>query len=982
MAKMNEVEGFLEDHPEFLAQYLQRKMQKAVTNYLEYNPKFLSEYLRNRPTRDLNGLSAKSNKLVKPCRLEDTVKQSKELSKVPRKLVVKNVVSTPASQNRSSSSSKLKWNDLRSKASRNAFVLHGQTEKSCSKPTKKRSHKRGICEDARLIDLARELATTEDPDKFCFSALRHVAELLNAERCSLFWMRDNAKGDGKELASRLWNITSKSTFKDVVCDAKNELVVPITVGIAGLVASTKTPINVANAYEHQNFNKTIDNKTGFETRDILCHPLILEKEDRVVGVAEVVNKKSEEPFTEKDEEVLDHFVVLCVLAIQNSRHSSQIKRLQQAATLQETLSGRIAKLWPSRSYDDVNKEVIHQISELITCERYTLAIALVDNCNIEGCLQFARSYDMLIQKSKGGLFDDDEEEASNKVDVIKLKKNDWIFSHKVIQKVIETKKMLNMGKITPFSEFKLEDAKKEFSLKSVLCVPYYDEADRLLGVLHLANKKKGFDENDEAIIESVRPYIMNGLLFANGFNSIVINKAKTDVADDIVRFHTRAFAEEVDRVINEPVPEGEKYNLYQFSFSDLPMTNDETVLGAMRMFEDLDAFNLFKIPKEKMLRWVISVRRCYRPVYYHNWRHGFNVAHTMFLMLDRLKTATMTPGISEIFTPMERFTLVVAGFCHDIDHRGTNNAFLIRAGAPLAVLYNTSTLENHHYDTCLRISSMEGNNIFEHFTEDEFKASCELMKHAILATDLALYFQRRNTFKAILEKQAAERDFSGDNRMLLMSMMMTACDLSSITKPWEVQQKMAKLVTSEFYDQGDQERKLFGTEPMPMMDRSKSDDLPNMQIGFIDGVCSMAYEMMADFCPEFSPLRDGMKDNRQRWRERAIEQGKPDPDAPKERKEDKKEYGDLWVKYWNMDPENYIWGIDPNEKPPDVVIERVVFSPKKKAKSSSAANSQIDNDNSEIKTKKRRKNKVASENASQSPKPQEAEGKSKTCRIM
>ena len=28
------------------------------------------------------------------------------------------------------------------------------------------------------------------------------------------------------------------------------------------------------------------------------------------------------------------------------------------------------------------------------------------------------------------------------------------------------------------------------------------------------------------------------------------------------------------------------------------MTDDETVLGAMRMFEDLDAFNLFKIPKE------------------------------------------------------------------------------------------------------------------------------------------------------------------------------------------------------------------------------------------------------------------------------------------------------------------------------------------------------------------------------------------------
>jgi len=55
---------------------------------------------------------------------------------------------------------------------------------------------------------------------------------------------------------------------------------------------------------------------------------------------------------------------------------------------------------------------------------------------------------------------------------------------------------------------------------------------------------------------------------------------------------------------------------------------------------------------------------------------------------------------------------------------------------------------------------------------------------------------------------------------------------------------MAVLVTNEFYDQGDMERELFGTEPMPMMDRSKSGDLPKMQIGFIDGVCSMAYQVV------------------------------------------------------------------------------------------------------------------------------------------
>nr|XP_018671265.1 cGMP-specific 3',5'-cyclic phosphodiesterase isoform X2 [Ciona intestinalis] len=835
-------------------------------------------------------------------------------------------------------------------------------------------------ESVLLLELAREISDTDDQDKFCFQALRHVVSIVNAEKCSLFWMRDSAKGDSKELASRLWNITPKSTFDDVVCDSKNELVVPVGVGIAGLVAETKEAVIVSNVYEHPNFNKTIDEKTGFESRDLLCQPLVLKREDKVVGVVEVVNKKNKEPFTTEDAQVLEHFLVLCNLAIQNCRGAAQITRLQQAATLQEDLSSKISKLWPSRSYDDVMKEVVMQISDLIQCERYTLAIALIDNCNIEGCLQFAKSYDLLLQKPKASMFDDEDQPIVKTVEVNKLKKNDWVFSHKVIQKAVETKQMVNVAKITPFSEFKLEDAKKEFSLKSALCVAFYDGTDRLLGVLHLGNKKKkGFDENDEAVIQSVRPYIMNGLLFANGFNSIVINKAKTDVAEDTVRFHIRPWQDEVDRVVNEPIPEGEKYNLYQFTFSDLLMSDDETVMGAMRMFLDLDAFNLFHIRQETMLRWLITTRRCYRPVYYHNWRHGLNVAHTMFLLLDRMGKDTNTPGIDKAFNDREKFALVVACFCHDIDHRGTNNAFLIRAGAPLAILYNTSTLENHHYDTCLRISSIDGNNIFESFTKEQFESACELMKHAILATDLALYFQRRNTFKKLLEKPFEERDFvqNNDNRMLLMSMMMTACDLSSITKPWEVQQKMAKLVTSEFYDQGDQERALFGTEPMPMMDRRKIDDLPKMQIGFIDGVCSMAYEMMADFCPGYAPLRDGMRANRQSWKDLAIAQGH-EVDVPKnQQKKQDDEYGNLWEKYWSMDPENFIWGIDPNEVPPEVVIERVVFSPKKKAPKGTPNASEMSETKS---SKKRRRNKVASEDTGNQN--AETEGKSKMCLVM
>lgn len=43
---------------------------------------------------------------------------------------------------------------------------------------------------------------------------------------------------------------------------------------------------------------------------------------------------------------------------------------------------------------------------------------------------------------------------------------------------------------------------------------------------------------------------------------------------------------------------------------------------------------------------------------------------------------------------------------------------------------------------------------------------------------------------------------------------MTACDVSAIAKPWEVQHKIAKLVADEFFDQGDLERLQLKQEPV------------------------------------------------------------------------------------------------------------------------------------------------------------------------
>lgn len=110
---------------------------------------------------------------------------------------------------------------------------------------------------------------------------------------------------------------------------------------------------------------------------------------------------------------------------------------------------------------------------------------------------------------------------------------------------------------------------------------------------------------------------------------------------------------------------------------------------------------------------------------------------------------------------------------------------------------------------------------------------------------------------------------------VLCGMMMTACDVSAIAKPWEVQHKIAKMVADEFFDQGDLEKLQLNTQPIAMMDRERKDELPKMQVGFIDVICMPLYRVLSETFPWIKPLYEGTLDNRQHWQDLAekVEMG-------------------------------------------------------------------------------------------------------------
>ena len=47
--------------------------------------------------------------------------------------------------------------------------------------------------------------------------------------------------------------------------------------------------------------------------------------------------------------------------------------------------------------------------------------------------------------------------------------------------------------------------------------------------------------------------------------------------------------------------------------------------------------------------------------------------------------------------------MFIGALCHDLDHRGFNNKFMIDIGSPLAAIYSTSTMENHHFNMTIII---------------------------------------------------------------------------------------------------------------------------------------------------------------------------------------------------------------------------------------------------------------------------------------
>ena len=63
------------------------------------------------------------------------------------------------------------------------------------------------------------------------------------------------------------------------------------------------------------------------------------------------------------------------------------------------------------------------------------------------------------------------------------------------------------------------------------------------------------------------------------------------------------------------------------------------------------------------------------------------------------------------------------------------------------------------------------------------------LKHVILYLPVVVYFRHRGEFFRLVDEGKTDWE-SDEHRDLLRSMLMTASDISAITKPWDVQKRV------------------------------------------------------------------------------------------------------------------------------------------------------------------------------------------------
>ena len=162
-----------------------------------------------------------------------------------------------------------------------------------------------------------QIHAASDLDHILLDLRKDILGLFDAEDLTIFAF----DSDKKEIFSKVPHI-----------DSVEEIRIPITEqSLAGFCAKYLRPVNIADAYniaELQGVHPSLlhdtsyDKRTGFKTKQVLTYPIVADNK-YLMGVFQLLNKKSGARFTRKDEESVAEIAKALGIAFFNLRKISK-----------------------------------------------------------------------------------------------------------------------------------------------------------------------------------------------------------------------------------------------------------------------------------------------------------------------------------------------------------------------------------------------------------------------------------------------------------------------------------------------------------------------------------------------------------------------------------------------------------------------------------------------------------------------------------
>jgi len=155
-----------------------------------------------------------------------------------------------------------------------------------------------------LLDLTKTFRESFYVDLLLDSIANSASQILNAEASSIL----------------LYDESGNLRFEYITGAGADQLkgkIVKVGEGITGWAAQEGKPVMVNDVMNDPRFSAMYDKDSGFQTKSILCVPLVID--GKTIGIIEVLNKKSDENFSEQDMKILFSLADHAALSIHRSK---------------------------------------------------------------------------------------------------------------------------------------------------------------------------------------------------------------------------------------------------------------------------------------------------------------------------------------------------------------------------------------------------------------------------------------------------------------------------------------------------------------------------------------------------------------------------------------------------------------------------------------------------------------------------------------